>query len=41
MNTWTAKEVEVIRQFWDKELKAGFLDTPPKTQNWYTLDLAK
>jgi ABC-type nitrate/sulfonate/bicarbonate transport system substrate-binding protein len=41
MNTWTAKDVEVIRLFWDKELKAGFLETPVKTQNWYTLDLAK
>jgi ABC-type nitrate/sulfonate/bicarbonate transport system substrate-binding protein len=41
MNTWTAKDIEVIRLFWDKELKAGFLDAPVKAQSWYTLDLAK
>lgn len=41
MNTWTQKDVDIIRGFWEKELKAGFLETPVKSQTWYTLDLAK
>jgi hypothetical protein len=31
----------MIRAYWDRALKAGFLDAPVKTQTWYTLDLAR
>jgi NitT/TauT family transport system substrate-binding protein len=41
MNTWTAREIEVIRAFWDRARKAGFLSAPVKSEAWYTLDLAK
>jgi NitT/TauT family transport system substrate-binding protein len=41
MNTWTPRDIEMIRAYWDRALKAGFLDAPVKTQTWYTLDLAR
>lgn len=41
MNTWTARDIEMIRAYWEKAIKAGFLDAPVKTQTWYTLDYAR
>jgi NitT/TauT family transport system substrate-binding protein len=41
MNTWTPRDIEMIRAYWDRALKAGFLDTPVKTQTWYTLEFAR
>jgi ABC-type nitrate/sulfonate/bicarbonate transport system substrate-binding protein len=41
MNTWTPRDIEVIRGFWERALRAGFLEAPVKSQTWYTLDLAK
>jgi len=41
MNTWAPRDVEMIKAYWEKALKSGFLEAPVKSQTWYTFDFAK
>lgn len=41
MNTFTEKEVENIRLYWDRAVKYGFMQKAVESQNWYTFEFAR
>lgn len=41
MNSWTEKDVENVRVYWDLAAKKGFMEKPVTTQNWYTHEFAR
>lgn len=41
METWTQRDVDIIRVYWDKAVKAKFIEAPVRAQNWYTFDFAR
>ena len=41
MNSFTEKDVENIRTYWDRAVKYGFMQKPVGSQNWYTFEFAR
>jgi ABC-type nitrate/sulfonate/bicarbonate transport system substrate-binding protein len=41
MNTWTPKDVEMIKLYWARAIKSGFLNDKVSHEKWHTFEFAR